>query len=404
MTLLVDAIFSSVALGHLMVDVINGQRSVLLAYLSGKLGLTNATIGLISTIYVMSASLLQPFFGYVADRLSPKWVIVGGVLWMAIFYTLALTTPGNLAMVWLIIASIGSGAYHPAATVQATMRGNTKFAGHEASAAAYFFVFGQLGYLFGPILAGPILDQHGQEGLLIFAFSAAVVGLFLVIRLKPQDILNSVPVQTDSLSSASSNGIHLLSRNERAQKTSMFTRNWSVVLPPLIVVAAMQSWVQQNVITFIPKYLNDLGQSASFYGLIAALFMAGSAIGNILGGNLADRFGKRKVVLVSLILAIIPLYMLPRVGISAWLYLLIPLAGALTGSVYSILVVIAQRIIPGGMALASGLILGFMFSAGALGTFISGYFADAWGMNIVLELNAVIVFIASLGAFKLASD
>jgi FSR family fosmidomycin resistance protein-like MFS transporter len=129
--------------------------------------------------------------------------------------------------------------------------------------------------------------------------------------------------------------------------------------------------------------------------------MGGSALGNVLGGSLADRFGKRRVAAWSLGLSSIPLYLVAETGWSPWLYLLVPLAGLLTGGVFSILVVQAQRIIPGGMALASGLILGFMFSSGALGTLFSGYLADAWGLAPVFQMNGGIALAAALFALRL---
>jgi len=84
------------------------------------------------------------------------------------------------------------------------------------------------------------------------------------------------------------------------------------------------------------------------------------------------------------------------VGWSEWLYLLVPLSGALTGAVHSIIVVLAQRVVRSGMALASGLTLGFMFSAGALGTLFSGPLADQWGFPLVFQLSAVLALTAAL--------
>ena len=71
-------------------------------------------------------------------------------------------------------------------------------------------------------------------------------------------------------------------------------------------------------------------------------------------------------------MASVPLMLVSLVGWSPWLYVLVPLSGLFTGAVHSIVVVMAQRYVPGGMGLASGLTLGFMFSAGALGTLLSG--------------------------------
>jgi FSR family fosmidomycin resistance protein-like MFS transporter len=169
----------------------------------------------------------------------------------------------------------------------------------------------------------------------------------------------------------------------------------------LTTIAVLQAWSQQNMITFIPKYLKDLGQAPATYGLIAGLFMGGSALGTVLGGHMADRFGKQRVAGTMLALAGIPLFFISLVGWSPWLFLLVPLSGLLTGSVHSIIVVIAQGVIRGGMALASGLTLGIMFTAGAFGTLFSGSLADAWGFPLVFQVTAGLVVIASLATLRL---
>jgi MFS family permease len=86
MQLLLDALFSSVALGHMIVDMMNGQRSVLLTYWSAELGLTNTTYAAITTLYVCVASLSQPVFGWLSDRYGrSRLLAAGGILWMAGF-------------------------------------------------------------------------------------------------------------------------------------------------------------------------------------------------------------------------------------------------------------------------------------------------------------------------------
>ena len=107
MSLLFDSLFSSIALGHLMVDLLNGSRSVLLAYLSEPLGLTNANIALISTLYVWTASITQPVFGWLTDRFGPRWLAAGGLVWMMIFFMLAMFLPGKESLFLLVIASLG---------------------------------------------------------------------------------------------------------------------------------------------------------------------------------------------------------------------------------------------------------------------------------------------------------
>jgi FSR family fosmidomycin resistance protein-like MFS transporter len=161
------------------------------------------------------------------------------------------------------------------------------------------------------------------------------------------------------------------------------------------LMTAFQSWAQQNMFTFVPKYLSDLEQPPGVYGLASALFMAGVAFGNLAGGHLADRFGRRKVAVWTLLGASVPFLTISHVESLVWLYLLIPLSGLLTGATHSIIVVLAQRKLPGSLALASGLVLGFMFTSGALGTLLTGYLADLRGLPVVFTLSGILVLLAA---------
>ncbi|WKZ37537.1 MAG: MFS transporter [Anaerolineales bacterium] len=369
MSIFLDSIFSSIALSHFIVDVFNASRPVLLTYL----GLSEWEIALFSTIYIWTSALTQPFFGWVSDRMGPRWLAAGGVLWMAVFYSAALLFPGALGLGALIIAALGSSAFHPVGTVQATLRGRDLLKGRETTAASLFFMAGQLGHFVGPIITGLILASYKVPGLFIVPLVSLPIGFALLHQLR-------------------ANHPH----PKQEQRAGMNrTRAGIAFILILAMVAALQSWAQANMINLLPKYLKDLGQGATVYGSMAGLFMGGSALGNVMGGYLGDRYSKRFVASSVLFLAAFPIYWISMIGWSGWLYLLIPLAGTCTGAVHSIMVVFAQRIIPGGMALASGLILGFIFSSGALGLLYTGHLAELYGFPFVLTLTTGMALLAS---------
>jgi FSR family fosmidomycin resistance protein-like MFS transporter len=383
MSLLLDALFNSVAYGHFIVDALNGQRSILLTYWSQQYGMSNTMLALATTIYTWVASLSQPVFGWLADRFGRLRLLAsGGILWMVIFFSLALFLPAPWAIPCLIFASLGSAAFHPIGTMQATLRGRNLLSGMEATSTSLFFFFGQFGYFFGPILGGPLLQKFGPGGLLALVVPALAIGLNANLRLrKPEQVPANLGDQT------ASNG-------EAARPARSF-------IIALVAVAALQAWVQQNMGTFIPKYLSDLGQPPAVYGIMAGVFMGGSGVGNVLGGILSDRLGRRQVTVAALALASLPLLLIALIGWSPWIFLLVPLAGMFTGAVHSIIVVLAQRLVRGGMALASGLTLGFMFSAGALGTLLCGPLVDRWGFPPFFFLTAGLALTASLAALAL---
>jgi FSR family fosmidomycin resistance protein-like MFS transporter len=383
MKLLLDALFSSVALGHMIVDVMNGQRAVLLTYWSAELGLTNTTYAAITTLYVCVASLSQPLFGWISDQYGrSRLMAAGGILWMSGFFSLALFLPVHFAIPCLILASLGSAAFHPAGTMHATMRGRTKLSHRETTAASWFFLFGQGGYFLGPIIGGPLLDIYGPIGLIILPIVAVPIGLNAVWQLR-----EFLPHPKTSYNAGK---FHLAG-----------SRRFIVALA---VVGGLQAWAQSNMGTFIPKYLSDMGETAAVYGLFVGLFSGGSAIGNVIGGNLADRLGKQRVAMMMLMLATFPIYAISQIGWSPWLYILVPLSGAFTGAVHSIVVVLALRALPTGMATASGLTLGFMFSAGAIGSLLCGPLADAYGIPAVFAFTALLTLAASLTTLLLREE
>jgi len=369
MPIFTDSLFISVALSHFIVDTFNASRPVLLTYL----GLSESQIALFSTIYIWASSLTQPIFGWISDRVGPRWLAAGGVLWMTVFYSGAIFFPGNVGLACLIIAALGSSSFHPVGTVQANLRGRHLMKGRETTSTSLFFMAGQMGHFAGPILTGLILATLKVPGLYILPVMSIPIGISVMVQLR-----DNHPHPKPAQSSVS----------DRTRASLGF-------ILVLMTVAALQSWAQANMVNLIPKYIKDLGQSATVYGSMAGLFMGGSALGNVMGGTLGDRYPKRFIASGVLLLASIPIFLTGRIGWSGWLFVLVPLAGLFTGAVHSIMVVLAQRIIPGGMALASGLVLGFIFSSGALGLLYTGHLAEVYGFPFVLALTTGMVLLAS---------
>ena len=383
MSLLFEPSFAAAALAHLAVDLLNAQRPLLLVVLSVPLGLSNALIGVFSVIYTFSASLSQPLFGWVADRLGGRWIATGGVLWMAGMFGLAVLAPGYLSLVLLVLAALGSGAFHPAGTVEAAEVGRIRFSGRETTAASIFFLFGQAGYSFGPAIGGPIVDKWGPAGLLIF--------LPLVIPAGINAGIHFAPFQPAAAAGAAEKAPHA------------FNGRWGLLVP-FVLLAAFRSWSQTNIVTFLPKYYSDLGYSPSLFGLVAALFMGGSALGGVGGGWLADHYNKRAVVVWTLLLGVVPLALFPALGQTAWVYLLSPIAGALTGASNSIVIVEAQRIMPQRPGTAFGLAMGFMFAAGSVGTMFSGLQLDRVGFTPFFLTTAAITLAAAVMGLWLGKE
>ena len=371
MRLLRQPQFLLIALSHMMVDALSGQVGILLAVLSVPLALSNASIGLIAMLYSILNALSQPIVGLLYDRSGGKLSAASGVIWMAVLFALVAVLPGYWPLPFMILATLGSGAFHPMGTSQAADFGNRHMAGRVATAASIFFLFGQGGWAIGPALGGLIIDHLGRQGILILAALALGVGL---------------------------SGSRWMRRDQETEKvTEVSTNEGSQPAPArdvtafvlILACAGFRIWAATATTTFIPKFYLDQGFTPTVFGLIAALFMGGSAIGGVIGAVLADRYGKRRTIFLSLMLSVVPFYFFP-VSRGASIYILVTLAGLLNGASHPVLVTMAQRALPGRAGFAAGLTLGVMFAAGSLGAYLSGLGADRLGLAQVLQANALI--------------
>ncbi|HXF63730.1 MAG TPA: MFS transporter, partial [Caldilineaceae bacterium] len=167
--------------GHFSIDVLNSSVAMVLTAVAGIFELTVSQIGLAAMIYTFAASLTQPLFGILVDKVRGRWITGLGILWTVVFYAAASFMPNYPALVTcLVIAALGSGAFHPAGMINATMAG-----GHyPTTATSIFFVLGQIGLALGPLVAGIVLQSYGLGGLpyMALAMSPAVVFALLYLH------------------------------------------------------------------------------------------------------------------------------------------------------------------------------------------------------------------------------
>src|SRR5690606_7219352 len=129
-------------------------------------------------------ALTQPFFGWLSDRMGPRWLTAGGVLWMTVFYSAAIFFPGKVGLTCLIIAALGSSAFHTVGAVQAALRGRELLKGRETTSTSLFFMAGQLGHFAGPIITGLILASYDIPGMYILPIVSIPIGLSVLMRLR----------------------------------------------------------------------------------------------------------------------------------------------------------------------------------------------------------------------------
>lgn len=365
------------ALGHTTVDIFNSSGPVLIVFLSLPLGLSNAQVGLAASLYAFAGSLSQPLFGWLADRYGSRWLAGPSVAWQVGFIVLATVTARSGGFVWLLIpyvlAAFGSGALHPAGTMNAGAVEQRQ----AATGTALFFLFGQIGLASGPVLGGFLLDQAGLRGMQFLGLVAVPVVLFM--------LATSYPV------------VHVARRVESTVRRQQIA--WGAIAL-LALLTVCRSWAQIGTVTFLPKLFQEKGWDPTSYGAITGAMWLASAFSGVLAGRLADRWGRRLVVFLTMLAAVVPLFILPLTD--NWVAFPVALlVGGLSGAPHSIVVVIAQDLLPGRRAMASGLTLGFIFSMGAVASLGIGWLADLWNLTAALQVGAGMALLAALLALAL---
>jgi MFS transporter, FSR family, fosmidomycin resistance protein len=379
MPVLRNRLFLAVAFGHITVDIMNSSGPVLLAFLSVPLGLSNSQIGLAASIYTFVGALSQPLFGWLADRYGSRWLAGPSVAWMAGF--IALTTLAAqsgqfvLMVAPFVLASVGSGAFHPTGTMNAGLSVTQRV----ATATAMFFLFGQMGLAAGPVLSGFALQRIGLSGFRFLLLGTAPIVLFMLLTPFPA----TRPATQLGLTSS-------------ARQVA-----WGAIAL-LALLTVCRSWAQIGTVTFLPKLFQEKGWDPTSYGAVTGAMWLASAVTGVIAGQLADRLGRRQIVFVAMLAATVPLFFLPLSD--SWVaFAMALLAGGLAGAPHSIIVVIAQALLPGQKALASGLTLGFIFGMGALASLGIGWLADLWTLPIAMQVSAGMALLGALLALVLPS-
>jgi FSR family fosmidomycin resistance protein-like MFS transporter len=386
MSIFRNRLFMATGLGHTLLDIFNSSGPVLVAFLSAQLGWSNTMIALAIGLYQTMGAISQPFFGWLADRYGGRWQLGLGVTWTIGFLVLAIFAAQSgdfyLFLVPFVLASFGSAAFHPIGAKYAAITATRQ----AATATAFFFLFGQFGLGTGPLLTGAILDRFGLIGLPVLALFAIPILLFILTTAGPKgEVKPAVPQSKSSPDIV------------RAERRVI---PWGPI-GILVIHTFCRSWAQNGTVSFIPKLFQDKGWDPTTYGALLSTMWVASAIAGVLAGNAADRWGRRQVVFVVMILAAAPLYFLPITDVTTSAFILALLVGGLTGAPHSITVVIAQAMLPGKQATASGLILGLIFGMGALATFAIGGLADLWTLEQAMQVGAGMSLLAGVSALAL---
>ncbi|CAJ36101.1 MFS transporter [Methanocella arvoryzae] len=367
---------SVLALGHMVNDCYSNVVPPLLPLLQAAYGLTYTLSGVIMTVYTFTSSIIQPIFGYFADRYGRRWMVALSVLWISFFMSmigvvgyLGLDPTGSYIVILALVAmaGFGSSAYHPQASAMVPRISGD----HKGFGVSVFSAGGNLGYAIMPILVVPVTAIWGLGGVMLLFIPGLLMALILH-RYAPE-----APV------AASPPTIGELWRDIR-----------SVALPLTKVtgVVTMRAWLFFGLITFLPSFLMQY-ESHEWASMALSVTLFCGAVGTLLGGTMSDRYG-RKFTIVSTLMITGPLLLCALLTHGYLQLTFFALAGLALLASFSPAVLIAQGLIPKNQGMASGIVLGFAIGIGGLGVSVTGAIADASSITIGM-LSLVLLPIAA---------
>ena len=393
--------------GHLCSDIAHGALSAILPFLIAAYHFDYTTAAMLVMVANIVASVIQPVFGHLADKIDNPRIMVYGVILAG--GGMALT--GVLSnFTWLCIAvlisGVGSALFHPQAAQLVNRYADEDNIGFSLG---IFSFGGNLGFTLGPLLATGSIAVFGLKGTLIFFVPAAIFGVlstkFFPKPPKAPKLQRSADASAPGISASRISAAETSDAESSATETSAAGDSPALSTPrykdrwgafaKLGVLICFRSIVYTGIGTFLVLYLVDnMGQTESIGNMSLSFYYAVSALAALFGGKLADNFGHRKTVWLSFAI-LLPSIIIFTVSGSFWLCLLmlIPMGAGLNIG-YSPLVLMGQRYLPNHIGFASGITLGLIVSVGGIFTPILGKIGDTYG------LTATFVAVCAVCAFS----
>ncbi len=364
------------ALGHLIIDTNQGALPALLPFLKTGLGLTYTATGVIVLMANVTSSLIQPLFGFLADKTSRRWLLPLSVFLSAVGIAFTGVAPSYYVVLMLVtLSGFGVAAYHPEGYRTATQVAGPR----KATGVSIFSTGGNVGIAVGPPLITALVTTLGLPGSLgLLIPGLCVSGLLLAVL---PGLSQPLPARTTSAT--------------LAPKTMVGA------MTLLILVVAIRSWTQLGFTTYVPfYYLEVLKGDPRMVGTLLAVFLGAGAAGTLIAGPISDRIGHRRYMVTVFFLAT-PLAVAFMLASGIWSFVLLAALGVVLVSTFTVSVVLGQAYMPRNVGMASGLIVGFAIGAGGVGATMLGWVADHWGLASALWISALMPMLGCLVALTL---
>ncbi len=362
---------------HFVVDGFGNIFAPLLPLIIPRLNLSLAAAGTLQMLYLMANSVSQLGFGHLADRWRPRLLLMTGPLVGVSVITLV----GLAQNTWtlgaaLILGGLGAAAFHPPAAALVH-----RYSGRQRGLSMSFHITsGTLGQAIAPLLFAPIAQRFGLSMVpWLMVPGLLIVGFGLLPRIPRIDRLQEH---------------HEVASGFRA------LRPYARPLTLLYLIVVLRTMTAATFSTFTPVMLVRRGMSVAQAGTVAAIYLTAVGAGGFFGGPLADRLGPRRVIVLSLLLAVPFLFTAPMLSGGAFI-VMVACGGFLLQSTLPVNVTFGQSLAPISAATVSSLMMGFAWGMSGLSVPFTGMLADRIGIERTMMMMACVPVLAAALAWPL---
>ena len=363
-------------------DMIQSIIPSIYPILKDKFDFSFAQIGIITLIFQMTSSILQPFTGLYADKHPRPYALSIGMCFTLVgLLVLAFAENYLLILLSVSVVGLGSSIFHPTASRVAQLASG----GKKSLAQSIFQVGGNGGSALGPLLAAAIILPFGQHSISFFAL-AALLAAIIMVRL------------------GSWYKARMAYATKHPQKTVGINTNISKrakygALAILIMLVFSKYFYTSCITSYFTFFLIDkFGISVGASQLCLFVFLAAFAIGTVAGGLLGDKFGRKYVIWFS-ILGSAPFALIMPYANFAWTIVCTFLSGLIIASAFSSIVVYATDLMPDKVGLIAGIFFGLMFGLGGLGSAFFGWLADKTSIEFIFQVSSYLPLLGIIAGF-----
>ena len=374
----------ALSFSHLLNDTIQSLIPAIYPLVKDSFQLSFSQIGIITLVFQLSSSLLQPLVGVITDTKPYPYALPVGMGFSLCGLVLLALAPSYLwVLVSVALVGVGSSVFHPEASRMAYVASG----GRRGFAQSLFQVGGNAGSAIGPLLAAMLIAPFGRFNVIWFSI-AALTAIIILYRIgkwyKPKSIRN-----------------YILRKNKVKEVVQQTLPRKTVVVSIVVLLVLIFSkyFYFASLTSYYTFYLMDkFNVSVQQSQLYLFVFLFAVAAGTMIGGPVGDRIGRKYVIWLSILGASPFTLMLPYANLF-WTVILSFVIGMIIASAFSAILVYAQELLPGNVGMVSGLFFGFAFGMGGIGSAVLGKLADSQGIDYVYQVCSFLPLIGIVAAF-----